>query len=261
MRSFGHKNSPIILFSSIDWEITLREFLFSIFIFGTLMLIGFFISNGIKSHIHNKTLVYRQSAQIKNNPTEFKWAIETDVGNVFVEGKLKSVDSVTHEKLGLDVLSYNATYQHYTMHTRPVTRTRVDSKGRSHTYTTIETYWSWDTYKRNSKGVKEVEFSDVKFNRSRFDLGAFIRTKVVGNGHNDRIVFKYIPCELYGAFFGEIKDKTFTRTVILHGSTIEKLYEDFTTSHLNMIFWIVWIILSVLITFIFYIHENNWLEH
>jgi hypothetical protein len=146
------------------------------------------------------------------------------------------------------------------MHTRPVTRTRVDSKGRTHTYTTIETYWSWDTYKRDSKCVKSVDFSGVEFTRNKFNLESFVVSKCVDNGHNDRIVFKYIPCEIYGVIFSEIKNKTFTDAVTLYDSTIERLYKYFTTSHFNMIFWIFWIIMSVCVTFIFYIHENKWLE-
>ena len=261
MTNFNDKKTPIVLFSSIDWEITLREFLFSVFIFGIFMLIGFFISNYINSNVHNKNLVYRQAIQIKNNPDQFKWATETDVGHAFVEGNLKSIGSVTHEKLGLDVLEYCATYQHYNMHTRRVTRTRTDSKGRTRTYTTTETYWTWDTYKRDHKSVSNIVFSGVEFKRNKFNLNSFSRTKCVKNGYNDRIVYDYIPCELYGAFFGEIKNKTIEKTILLHDLTVEELYKDFTTSYMNIIFWIIWIIFSILVTFVFYIHENHWLEH
>jgi hypothetical protein len=259
--NFNNRKNPIVLFSSIDWEITLREALFSIFILSIFMVLGVFISGCIKSHVHNKTLIYRQAAQIKNNPTEFKWAMDTDVGNVFVEGKLKSISSVTHQKLGINVLLYNAKFQHHNMHTRRVRRTRTDRKGRSHSYWTTETYWSWDTYKTENNAVKKVDFSGVEFDRTKFNLNSYELRKVVDNGFRDRIVYEYIPCELNGTFFGEIKNKTFQSQVVLIDTTIEKLYDDYISSNLDNIFWIIWIILSVAVTFVFYIHENNWLEN
>lgn len=260
MRNIFNKKKPIVIFDGLDWQITLREVLFSVFLFGILMLIGALISGCIKSHVHNKNLVYYQAAQIKNNPEEFQWALETDIGNAFVEGKLKAIEPVTHEKLGFDVLSYTATYQHYNMHTRLVTRTRTDSKGRSHTYTTTETYWSWDTYKRENDNVKKVEFSGVEFNVDKFDLGGFYKTKVVSNGHNDRIVYEYIPTEITGSFYGEIKYKTISGKINLYDLSIEKLYEDFTSSCFNLVFWIIWVIFSIILMFVFYVHENYWLE-
>jgi hypothetical protein len=256
----SNEKEPIVLFNEYDWKITLREVLFSIFIFGILMFCGSLISVYIKSYIHNKNLIYRQAVQIKNNPNEFKWALETDIGNAFVEGELKVSESVTHNKLGINVISYNATYQHYNKHTRPVTRTRTDSKGRTHTYTTIETYWSWDTYKHEKNNVTKVNFLDVEFDYSKFNLNNFYKSKTIDNGYHDRILFRYIPTNVNGSFFCEIKDKKINGIITLHNVTLEKLYEGYTTSHFNIIFWIFWIIISIILIVIFYIGENYWLE-
>ena len=257
----SNEKEPIVLFDGLDWQITLREVLFSIFLFGIFMFIGVLISGYIKSYVHDKNLVYRQAAQIKNNPEEFQWAIETDIGNAFVEGTLKAINPVTHEKLGLNVLSYTASYQHYNKHTRVVTRTRTNSKGVSQRYTTTETYWTWDTYKTDKKSVKNVEFSGVQFNLNKFDLSGFSKIKTVDNGYRDRIVYKYIPKELNGSFYGEIKNKTITNKICLFDLTIEELYEDFTSSCFNLVFWIIWVIISIGLIFVFYICENYWLEN
>lgn len=261
MNSYNKKSkSPIILFESIDWRVTLREALFSIFLFGVLMLIGSLISGYIKSYVHNKHLVYKQAMQIRNNPDEFKWAMATDVGHVFVEGQLKSVGTVTHPKLNIDVTEYSAVYQHYNMHTRPVTRTMSDGKGRSRTYTTIETYWTWDTYKRKHDSVTNVVFSGVEFDYKKFILDDFYKSKTVENGYHDRIVFNYIPSELHGSLFGEIKHKTLDGKIKLSDVSLDNLYKHYTTSILNTIFWIFWSIISVVLIILFYIFENKWLE-
>lgn len=261
MNSYNKKSkSPIILFESIDWRVTLREALFSIFLFGVLMLIGSLISGYIKSYVHNKHLVYKQAMQIRNNPDEFKWAMATDVGHVFVEGQLKSVGTVTHPKLNIDVTEYSAVYQHYNMHTRPVTRTMSDGKGRSRTYTTIETYWTWDTYKRKHDSVTNVVFSGVEFDYKKFILDDFYKSKTVENGYHDRIVFNYIPSELHGSLFGEIKYKTLDGKIKLSDVSLDNLYKHYTTSILNTIFWIFWSIISVVLIILFYIFENKWLE-
>jgi hypothetical protein len=261
MNSYNKKSkSPIILFESIDWRVTLREALFSIFLFGVLMLIGSLISGYIKSYVHNKHLVYKQAMQIRNNPDEFKWAMATDVGHVFVEGQLKSVGTVTHPKLNIDVTEYSAVYQHYNMHTRPVTRTRSDGKGRSHTYTTIETYWTWDTYKRKHDSVTNVVFSGVEFDYKKFILDDFYKSKTVENGHRDRIVFNYILSELHGSLFGEIKHKTLDGKIKLSDVSLDNLYKHYTTSILNTVFWIFWSIMSVVLIILFYLFENKWLE-
>ena len=261
MNSYRKKSkSPIILFETIDWSVTLREVLFSIFLFGVLLLIGSLISVYIKSYTHNKHLVYKQAMQIRNNPDEFKWAMATDVGHVFVEGQLKSVGTVTHPKLNISVAEYSAVYQHYNMHTRPVTRTITDSKGRTHTYTTIETYWSWDTYKRKHENVTNVVFSGVEFGYKKFILDNYYKCKTVDNGYHDRIVFNYIPSELHGSFFGEIKHKTLSGRIKLLDVSLDNLYEYYTSSCLNVIFWILWSIISIALIILFYIIENNWLE-
>jgi hypothetical protein len=257
----NNEKEPIILFDGYDWKITLREVLFSIFLFGILMLFGTLISWRIKSYTHNKNLIYRQAAQIKNNPDEFKWALETDIGNAFVEGELKAINHVTHPKLGINVTSYSAAYQHYNKHTRLVTRTRTDSKGKSHKYTTTETYWSWDTYKRENDNVKKVEFSGVEFDYNKFDLDNFYKSKKVNNGYRDRILFGYIPTKINGSFFCEIKNKNINKKITLRNVSLEKLYEHYTTSYFNMIFWVCWVIVSIILMFVFYICENYWLEN
>jgi hypothetical protein len=261
MNSYSKKSkSPIILFETIDWSVTLREVLFSIFLFGVLMLIGSLISGYIKSYAHNKHLVYKQAMQIRNNPDEFKWAMATDVGHVFVEGQLKSIGTVTHPKLNIGVAEYSAVYQHYNMHTRTVVRTRTDSKGRTHSYTTTETYWSWDTYKRKHENVTNVVFSGVEFGYKKFILDDYYKCKTVDNGYRDRIVFNYIPSELHGSFFGEIKHKTLNGRITLIGISLDNLYKHYTTTHLNVIFWIFWIVISIALMILFYIFENKWLE-
>ena len=255
-------SKPVVLLDFGDWQLTLRELLFSLLIIGMMTVLGYFAAAGIERNVHAKQLEYRQAAQIENSEDEFKLALETDVGNAFVEADLEAVDKVRHEKLHGEWLAIDASYEKYTKHTRIVHYTVTDSKGRSHTRTRTETYWTWDRYDSKHLKAKQVNFSGVIFPTTKFDLSWCSRHEdTVSIGWHKRIVFKTIPAKMHGTVFTEVMHGTvLNATPFWKGQSLKAAYEDCTTSYAVRIFWSIWTVVIVGTMLLFFYGENHWLE-
>lgn len=245
------------LYSDIEFEITSREVIFSLFLIGIMTVVGFLISNKIEQHVNDSITKYRESAQISTS-NEFQHAVRTDIGNAFVHGYFETVDTVKHQKLKGDWLYLYARYQEYRMHTEYYTTT--DSKGRVHHH--IRHYWSWDTYDTEERHAKHVIFSGKKFSYGTFSY-SYIRYSeyVIDNGYHKRIVFYVRPKEFFCTFYGNLSKNTVNGTPALTHMSIKEYYEDCTTSHIYCIFWVLWIILTIIVMVIFYRIDNEWLEN
>ena len=251
----------IVLCKFYEWDITLHEVIFSVFIIGVMLGIGYLISDSIKKSEHDRCLEYRQAAQITDN-SEFGYAIETNIGNSYFEGHVKAVDPVKHKLLdNIPCMSIHMEYESYNMHTRTVTTT--DSKGKTHTH--IETYWTWDTYKTEKHNAKTVNVMGTELDASMFTFCNCREYKTVDTGWHKRISFSYIPAEFNGAgyaFLGPDMAKNNPHKIdIYKDSTIAKLYEHATTFYGNTVFWVFWIIAIIVVVNIFLYADNNWLEN
>ena len=253
---------PVVLIDFGDWELTLREAIFAFLIVGVLTAVGYLAASAIEQNVHSKQLVYRQAAQIDNSEDEFKLALETDIGDAFVEGDLEAVDKVSHDKLAGKWLAIDASYEKYTMHTRTVHYTVTDSKGRSHTRTRTETYWTWDRYDSEHLAAEVVVFSGIRFPTSKFDLGGCSRREdVVSIGWHKRIVFYAIPAKMHGTVFTKLLDKTVSdHTPFWRDQDLKTAYEECVASYALAIFWTFWISMSIGLVAAFFVLENNWLE-
>lgn len=259
-KTTGHK--PIVLLDFGSWQITLRELLFSLLIVGILTVVGYFAAVGIERNVHAKQLTYRQAIQIDNSEDEFKLALETDIGSAFVEADLEAIDKVKHEKLNGEWLAVYASYEKYTMHTRTVHYTVTDSKGRSHRRTRTETYWSWDNYDSKQLKAEQINFSGVVFPTSKFDFSLCSRHEdTVSIGWHKRIVFETIPAKMHGTLFTKLADKTVSDgTIFWKDQDLKTTYEKCTTNNNILIFWIIWILITIATIVIFFAIENDWLE-
>lgn len=243
-------------------EVTPREALFCVAIAAALLSVGFWISSSIGHGVNRRLLQYRQAAQIENNDDEFRLALKTDVGDAFVEGEFGVVDSVAHEKLPGRWASIEAIYQKYTMHTRVVHYTVSNGKGGIIHRTCTQTYWTWDTYRRESAHAKEVEFCGVRFPYAKFSpVWSCFDSRTVENGYHRRICFTFMPASFHASVYTALADGTISNNTPLHrGMTVEKLYKSYTTSHAVLAFWIVWGLLMAVAIVAFVLRENNWLE-
>ena len=258
-RAAGRK--PVVLFDFGDWRLTLREAVFSAFIAGILTAVGFFISGAIERHVHERQLIYRQAVQIDKNPAEFKWALDTDIGYLFAEGVLETVDPVRHEKLDGEWFSIKAVHQKYVRHTRTRSYTVRDGKGHTRVKSRVETYWSWDTYEVERSSAKTVRFLGVELPAGKFRLGWHSECKIVSTGYHRRIKFAVVPKEMTGTIFAKAADGTVEGQVeFWRGRDLKSAYEDSVFSYAKGLFWTAWIVVIVGIIFAFFYAENRWLE-
>lgn len=242
-------------------EVTAREVLFCFVIAAALLSIGFWISSAVQHSVNRRLLQYRQAAQIENDDTAFRLAMDTDLGNAFVEGEFRAVDTVAHEKLPGRWLYIDAEHQRYTKHTRLVTYTVSDGKGRIRTRTRTETYWSWDSFKNERMHSKKVKFCHAVFPYGKFQYLRASDYKTVSTGLNLRICFTMMPTNFHAACYTRLADGTVSdRTPLFKDWTVPQLYENFTTSHAVLVFWILWGIFVAIVLVAFVLHENDWLD-
>lgn len=244
-----------------SWKLTLREVIFAFLIIGIMSVIGFLIAGKIEQEVHNTQLKYRRAIQIDKNPTQFAWALDTDVGDAFIEGSLTVVDPVSHKLLDGKWMKLKARYQKYQQHTRTVTYTTTVN-GKPKTRTKIETYWSWDTYDTEDFSASQVEFLDKKLYLNDLKLyGVSWDEKIVKTHRHRRVVFSVLPTKYFGTLFTCIKDKKISnQSSFLVGMNIENAYKYYTSSNAVTIFWIFWIVFIGFVLYGFFVIDNTWLE-
>ena len=245
-----------------DVKVTPREVIFSVLIVGILFSIGFLVAGTIKKHVDERNLVYRQAIQIRDSGAELKQACDTDVGNAFVEGDFKAIDMVTWEGLDGEHLWIRRDKEKYTMHTRTVRYTVHDSKGRPHTRTRTETYWTWDVVKSDKKHSKEVSFCGNAYLYETFSYDMVSSSRHVrGTGWHTRDVFRYMPKEFRGSIYAMLKSGTINDCpTIWEGATNEDLYKRATSSMAVGLFWTIWTIFMIVVVVMFVVLDNRWLE-
>ena len=82
-----HRSMHQRIFLVTDMEITKREVLASVTIIAIMMILGFIIAGWIDAHQIQKNSEYYKAVQI-TDPEQFRYGMETSVGNAFVYGTL-----------------------------------------------------------------------------------------------------------------------------------------------------------------------------
>lgn len=247
-------------------EITKREIIASIAIIAVMLTVGFIISGKITEHQIEKSAEYQKAVHITDREL-FKYSMRTNVGNAFVYGDIKPVDTVTYEEIGGEYLYVEKIEERYERHEREVEV--KDSDGKKHKKT--EVYYEWETENRESKHVKEIEFLGVKFNYGEINLSGEEYIDTINGGkvwswQSDEYVkvrFKYygVATEHTGTIYTHLADKTISdNSPFYEDCTIDEALEKCTSGVGNVIFWIVWIILICGCVYGFYYAENRWLE-
>ena len=86
-----------------DFEITRREVLASVSIIAIMLLIGSLLSAKISNWQMDRNEKYNKAVKIENNSDLFQYGMNTNVGNAFVYGELKAIDTVTYPEIGIEV--------------------------------------------------------------------------------------------------------------------------------------------------------------
>lgn len=242
-----------------DFKITKREIIFSIAIIAIMLLIGFVIHGSINDSLMLKYQEYNTALHIENDTDMFTYGMSTNVGNAFVYGELKAIDTVTYPEIGGEYSYVEKVKERYTMHTRVVTYT-VTVNGKPQTRTRTETYWTWDRVDSWSKHSEKISFLDVEFDYGTINLPSadYITTQK----ESSKIRYKYYgsPTKCTGTLYTVLKNNTINENHFYHNYTIDETIEHLETEWELVLFWVLWIILTGGCVVGFCYFDNKWLE-
>lgn len=242
-------------FDFSNFEITYREILASISIIAVMLLIGFVISGKISQIQDDKNAKYNKAVKIESTDL-FRYGMDTNVGNAFVYGELKAVDTVTYPEIGGEYIYVEKIEEHYNRHTR--TYTTTDGKG--HTKIHTEVYWSWDYAGSEDIQCKEVSFCGIVFDSNKIKLPSADYIKTIKESGYVRHKYYGTNIEYKGTIFTELKDKTISDSTPFYEMSIKETKDKLERNIGVVTFWIIWIIVMVLAVFGFYYIDNEWLE-
>lgn len=238
-----------------DVEITKREVLACISIIAVMLMLGVWIGGSISDACADRNEVYNKAVKLETADM-FEYGMRTNVGNAFVYGDLKAVDTVTYDEIGGEYMYVEKVKQRYTKHTQTYT---VTVNGRRQTRT--RTYWSWDTVGRDSKKCEEIAFLGVVFDSDKIQLPGDHHITTIKE--SSRIRYKYygVDTEHVGTIFTDLRDDTISdRTPFYKDSGIPETVEHLQMMDWAWVFWIFWIILTGGACYGFCYLDNRWLE-
>lgn len=242
-----------------NFEITKREILVSVSIVAIMLLIGVLNAGKISDYQLDKNEKYNKAIKIESQEL-FEYGMRTNAGNAFVYGDLKAVDTVTYPEIGGEYIYIEKVKERYTMHTRQVAHTTT-MNGKTHTYYTTETYWTWDYAGSEERICDEISFLNHVFSVSKIDLpGKEYIDTVKESGH---IRYKYygVGLNFTGTIFTELADKTIAdNSPFYENMKIDETIEYLETDFAMWIFWIIWMVLIGVCVYSFYYIDNKWLE-
>ena len=242
-----------------DFEITKREILASVSIIAVMFLIGVLISGKISEHQMDKNEIYNKAVKIENTDL-FQYGMDNNVGNDFVCGDLEAVDTVTYPEIGGEYMYVEKVKERYTKHTRQVAHTKTVN-GKTRTYYTTETYWTWDRVSSEDIKCKEISFCGITFKSNKFNIPGTDYIDTIKESSHIRYKYYATETKFTGTIFTELKDKTISdNTNFYNNMNIEETVERLESGGGEIVFWILWIILIIICVFGFYYLDNNWLE-
>ena len=183
-----------------------------------------------------------------------------NVGNAFVYGDLKAVDTVTFQEIGGEYMYVRKITERYTKHYRTVTKTKTVN-GETKTYTEKEEYWTWDEIDRESQKCNEITFLGVTFASDKIDIPYADYIDTIKESRKIRYVYHGTGTEHVGTIFTDLRDGTIKdESPFYEDHTIEETVERLKAIDWTIIFWIVWIFVIVGCVYGFYYIDNRWLE-
>lgn len=236
-------------------EITKREVITSVAIIAIMLTIGFLIGDKIEDHQNDKNAKYWKAEQISDKEL-FQYGIDTSSGNAFIYGTLQAEDPVTYKELGGKYMYIEKVEEHYTMHTRTVT-----TGSGKHRHTKVKHYWTWDLVGREDKTCKNLKFLGIQFDSKKVKMPGADYIETIKE--SSRIRYKYygVKAEVKGTLFTKMSKGTISdKSDFYQNMEIEETIERLTSGEGKIIFWVVWIIMTVLAVIGFYYLDNKWLN-
>lgn len=241
-----------------DIEITKRELIASISIIAIMLLVGVLISGKISEHQLDRNEVYNKAAKIEDADL-FQYGMDTNIGNAFVYGDLQAVDTVTYPEIKGEYMYIKKVKEEYTKHTRQVAHTKRVN-GKTQTYYTTEPYWTWDQIGSEEKKCEEISFCGISFDSSKFDIPAAEYVDTVQESSYYRYKYYGTGTSFTGTIFTQLADGTISENSDFYNMDIEKSVNRLESGSGEIVFWILWVALTIACVFIFYYFDNKWLE-
>lgn len=245
-----------------DFEITKREIIVNVSIVAVMLLIGVLISGKISEYQMDKNEIYNKAVKIDTKDL-FRHGMDTNVGNAFVYGELKSVDTVTYPDIKGEYIYVKKVKERREKHTK----TETDDDGN----TKVKTYYEWETDKTKSKHCKEISFLGEKFpyNKISMPSSGYIDT-IKGkrewsweSGERVKVRYKYygVDTKYTGTIFTDLRNGTISdNSEFYNGKTIEETVDKLESGYAVIVFWVLWIIFIGVCVFGFCYLDNKWLE-
>lgn len=235
-------------------EITKREILASITIIGVMVILGILINNKINEAAEEKSYTYNNALKINEDTELFQYGMKTSVGNALVYGKLTYVDGVSYDDVKGKYMYIKRVKEQYTAHTRVVKSGKTSR---------TETYYTWDEVDSELKASNQIQFCGVKFKRSELDPYKYIdlrHIKTTKARFNIRYVY-YGYVGSVGTLFCNIKNNKLNNTTYYENDTIDETLDAAEPkTWKNVLFWIMWSLVIVLLVYKFCEFENRWLD-
>ncbi|MBQ3543416.1 MAG: hypothetical protein IJA34_00265 [Lachnospiraceae bacterium] len=238
-------------------EITKREILFSVIIVCVFLVFGLFIHGAISDSLMEEHSEYLKAVQIQSDTTLFQHGMKTNLGNAFVYGDLKAVDTVSYDEISGEYSYIKKIKEEYTEHTRTVYI--YDEKGNI-IGSTEEVYWTWDEVDSWSKHCQKISFLGVEFDYGTIEFPATSYIDTIKVSSDIRYVYKGSPAQCEGTLFANLGDNTISDVDFYNRQTIDETIESLTSNIELIIFWIFWIFLIIGLVVAFYYFDNRWLE-
>ena len=265
--------------------VTKREILISIILGCLSLCLGLAIDSWIVDWQTNAAEKYSKALKVNNDNSMFKYALETNVGDVIAYGKFVVEKGVTDSWLKNDYMYIEKVTEKYNRHTRTV----CTGSGKSRSCRT-ETYYSWDKEDSEEKNVKKLNFSGVDFSFGDFSSYPkyklqlskenvvkkkqdkiknnciYEKIRTFGSNVGDkRYYYNVVNKSFYGTVFGKAKNSKLiseSKKLDINSGNIN----DFIESNKNgfiigrIFFWIIYIGLCGVGIYCYIAYENDYLE-
>lgn len=243
-----------------NFKITKREIIFSIVIACLMLFFGFLIAEKINERMAEKYHEYETALQIVSDAELFKHGMATSVGNTFIYGDLKAIDTVTFEEIGGEYSYIKKEKERYTRKSRPVTKTRTKSDGTTETYIETEYYYEWDVVGTWEKHSDVISFLGIEFKYGTINFPHSSHIKTIRETSSIRYNYYGVPADCVGTVYANLKDDTIVNAKFYNNKSINKTIEYLTSGIEVIIFWVMWTIFTAGLIAVFYYVDNRWLE-
>ena len=238
-----------------NFSLSKREIIVSVVILALMLTFGFMIHGAINDSLMLEYQKYNTALQINEDAEMFEYAMKTDIGNSFVYGELKCVDTVTYPEIGGNYSYVEKVKERYTRHTRTV----VVKSGKT-TTTRTEVYYTWDKVGSESKHCNKITFLDSEFNYGEIDFPSASYIKTIKESSKIRYKYYGTPTSCVGTLYSDLRDDTINNSKFFHNLSISETLEHLESGYELVLFWIGWTLLTGGLIFAFIYVDNHWLE-